>query len=79
MEKDHHSEIMRSLGRLEAGLEAVIERLNKVNGRLDKHDDKIEELEARKNQGIGKIAIISTVGATIFGLIGAIISGHYFK
>ena len=68
MEEQTHNEIMRALGHIEGGVEGIIERLDKINGRLDKHDDKIVEHSDFIGTWKGKfaiIAIIVSVGITL--------------
>ena len=66
-----HSEIMRSLGRLEGKTDAIISRLNGINGTLQSHDKRINETEADVASIKGKAAIIGSV----FGAVAAVIGG----
>lgn len=79
METNNHNEIMRVLGNLEGKVDGINDRLNRVNGRLDKHDDAIGSLEALSNQGIGKQMVIGGVSGAVLGLIGAFISSNFIK
>ena len=71
MVEREHSEIMRSLGRLEGKTDAIISRLNGINGTLQSHDKRINETEADVASIKGKAAIIGS----LFGAAAAIIGG----
>ena len=65
-----HDELNRTLGEILGEIRGVNLRLDRTNGRLDKHDDKIDHLEAFKDQATGKLAMMSA-GITFFiGIVG---------
>lgn len=73
---DNHDEIMVTLGKLLAGVDGINTRLDKVNGRLDKHDDAIQGLQAINDQEIGRKSAfnwLGTFGAGAIGLIAGLI------
>lgn len=77
MENNNHDEIMRSLGRLEAGQDAIIERLNKVNGRLDKHDEKISSLETFQTTVKVKTGVVASLVGGGIAFMGFIINKYF--
>lgn len=69
MNGESHNEIMRAIGRIEGGIQGINQRLDVVNGRLNKHSDKINELEKFSDQLTGKMTIVAAVvggGVAVF-------------
>jgi len=64
------------LGEINGKLEGICERLDKINGTLSKHDDKINDLETFKDNLQGRMSVISAISGFIGGLISLLI--RYF-
>ena len=73
MEHNNHEKIMFKLGEISEGVKAINIRLDKVNGRLDKHEDKINVLETFRDTLTGKITIIATAVGALVSFITAIL------
>ena len=56
-------------GQVETGFTAINNRLDRQNGSIKCHDDRINELETFRDTMVGKISVISA----IFGFIGAMV------
>jgi len=60
---ENHDEILRAIGRLEGamteGFKAIHARQDVANGKLIKHDEKIDELESYRDQLKGRVAVIA--------------------
>lgn len=56
-------------GRVSSSLEGIHEKLDKANGRLDKHGDRIGSLENTRAVAIG--------GGTVLGAISGWLSAHF--
>jgi len=54
------SDLLLSLGRLEGKMEALIAITNAHNELIQKHDDRLRELENSRSALIGAVAILST-------------------
>mgnify|MGYP001596289113 CR=1 FL=1 len=67
MENSDFNTILVSVGRLEGKVDGINARLDRTNGSIAKHAEKIDMIEADANQLKGKIA----VWGIIFGLIGS--------
>lgn len=69
--------ILYELGEIKGELKGINQRLDRVNGRIDDHDDKINALEGFKDEIIGgekqKIKTASLGGALAGGFVTAII------
>ena len=65
-----HEELNRTLGEILGEVKGVNTRLDRVNGRLDKHDDKINSLETFKDTATGKLAVVGTLAAFVFSALG---------
>ena len=74
----NHDNIQRALGDLEGamreGFKGIHSRLDILNGSVEKHDEKINDLETFRDTSKGKMAIIATAFGTLSALIVA-----YFK
>ena len=72
-------DIQRSLGRLEGtistGFKAINERLDKLNGSIKTHEEKINLLEAFRDNLQGRMSIIGAIG----GVIGTLITIFFNK
>ena len=81
MESCDLNDVMRAIGTLEGklqeGFEGIHRRQDTTNGRLDKHDDRLGDLEGWKNQQVGRITVIGATVGVIFGLIGAFIQSKF--
>lgn len=71
-------DVMLAIGRLEGkvdtGFGAINQRLDTVNSRLNKHDDKISGLQSFQDKLVGKQTALSAAAGIVFGLVGAWIS-----
>lgn len=67
----NHDELNRILGKLLAEVEGINNRLDRVNGRLDKHDDKVNTLESFQDNATGRMTIIGAVTAFAVGILGS--------
>lgn len=74
MADNQHNEIMLALGRLEGGVEAIVERLNKVNGRLDRHEEEIDVIEKKMAFAKGKASVSTIICSSIISIIVAVIT-----
>ena len=63
-------DIQRSLGRIEGGIQAINNRLDKINGTLAEHEDKLNAFETFKDNLKGQM----TIFGAITGFVGAIIT-----
>jgi hypothetical protein len=54
------SDLLLSLGRLEGKMDALIAITNAHNELIQKHDDRLRELENSRSALIGAVAILST-------------------
>jgi len=72
-------DIQRSLGRLEGtintGFNAINERLDKLNGSIKTHEEKINLLETFRDNLQGRMSIIGAIG----GVIGTLITIFFNK
>ena len=62
--------IQRSLGRIEGKIDGINQRLDKMNGTLKSHDEKIDDLEGFVNEIKGQekqITKIASIGGAIAG------------
>jgi len=66
MSDNAHNEIMRAIGNLEGKIDGINFRLDTLNGRVGKHDDKINIIESNQQYRRGQIVII---GAIVGGVI----------
>ena len=70
MMNDNHSEIMRAIGRLEAGIQGVQNRLEKINGRIDAHDIKLDVQQSFLDVQKGRALIFGGIsGGGIYAII----------
>ncbi|MDO8094415.1 MAG: hypothetical protein Q6360_13135 [Candidatus Brocadiales bacterium] len=76
---DSHDQIHLRLGEILGEIKGVNQRLDRTNGRLDKHDFKIDALEAFKDQATGKLAMVGVAAAFLFSIVGAAINNVMFK
>ena len=60
-------QILKALGNIEGKVDGINQRLDRVNGNIKNHDDRINEIEHTQDVMTGKATIIGT----ILGLIGA--------
>lgn len=66
--------IGRLEGKVETGFDGVKQRLDYANGRLNKHDEKIQALQSFQDKLVGKQTALSAASGIVFGLLGAWIS-----
>lgn len=59
---------MRALGNIEGKLDGTNQRLDTINGRLNRHDTKIDDIDLWRANLKGMIAIITVVGGALAGL-----------
>lgn len=64
-----HNEIMRAIGNLEGKIDGINQRLDVSNGRLSKHDEKIQSLEISR----GELKGGSKIFMMFVGAVGALI------
>ena len=60
MTEEKRNELFLSLGRLEGKMDALINLCNTHGEALEKHDERIRELEASRSSLIGAVAILAT-------------------
>jgi hypothetical protein len=60
MTEDKRNALFLSLGRLEGKMDAVISLCNTHSDTLEKHDERVRELESSRSALIGAVAILST-------------------
>lgn len=62
---ENHQEIMLAIGNLQGTVNGINDRLDKVNGRLGKHDEQIANLRIEGAVGKTKIGIIGAIGGLL--------------
>lgn len=67
-------DIQRSLGRIEGKVDGINQRLDKVNGTLKDHSDKINLLETFRDNLQGRMTIIGAIAGFLGALITTIIN-----
>lgn len=60
MNNKSDSDLLLSLGRLEGKMDALIAIANAHNDLIQKHDERLRELETSRSALIGAVAILST-------------------
>lgn len=65
------------LGEINGKLDGICQRLNKINGTIAKHEDKINDLETFRDNLQGRMSVISATSGFIGGIISLII--HYLN
>ena len=74
-------EIYRSVGRLEGKIEtgftAINDRLDKLNGSVKNHDDRINVNESKIDNASGAVKMVAVIASFIGAVIGFLLS--YFK
>jgi hypothetical protein len=70
---ENHNEVMFMLGEIKAGIAGVNDRLDKVNGRLNKHDELIQCLNSYRDTQRGEFKIISIMWGSISAIIVSIV------
>ena len=73
MENGSHSEIMRSLGRLEAHTSGIIARLDALNGKVAAQEKRIGDIEISDGEQNVKLGMVATVAAGIGSIISAVV------
>lgn len=68
MNTEQYGQLMQAVGELKGKVDGVNQRLDVSNGRLSKHDQKIEALGKFQDNLAGKIAIIG-IGASALGAL----------
>lgn len=80
MDNDSHNQVMFLLGQVDGGIKGINARLDKINGRLDRHDTKIEDLDKAKSEQTGSVKIIAGIwgvtSSVIIGIITWLITKH---
>ena len=69
MSAEQHNEIQRSLGRIEGHQEEIIERLNKINGKIIDHDIKIDKLKTAQTTTKVQLGMIATGASLVIAFI----------
>ena len=76
------NEVQRSLGNLEGtlneGFKAINNRLDKINGSVQSHSKKIDDLETFRDNFQGRMSIIGSVAGAIGAIITMIIN-HFIN
>ena len=66
--------ILKAIGNLEAKVDGVNSRLDRMNGTIKDHDDRINDNESKIDIGLGKASVIGVIfgflGACVIALIG---------
>lgn len=69
------------LGQIDGRLGGVEESLKRIEGgfvtRVNSLEARLIELEAAKNQGIGKTAVLVSIGGTVGGFIASLLQKHF--
>lgn len=77
LDMERHDDIMRAIGMLEGtvteGFKSTHQRLDVVNGRLGKHDEKIGKLESAESFRKGQMVFISLITGTVLSVVGGVI------
>lgn len=71
---DTHDEINRTLGQILGEVKGLTTRFDESNDRFSKYDERLEKLEAFKNQSIGKTSVFTIATSAVFTFIGIWIS-----
>ena len=76
-EHDLHNEIMRAIGQLEGkieeGFKATGQRLDGINGKVQRHDDKISEISNEQANLKGKATAYGAGGAFVLTVLWEIV------
>ena len=70
-------DITRAIGRLEGKVDGINNRLDRINGSLGNHDDRINDLESSCSSIKGQASILGILGGIIVSAIVASIK--FFK
>jgi len=62
-------EILKALGKVEGKVDGINERLDKVNGTLKNHDERINVNEHKVDTMSGKIKVVGAIATIIAGTI----------
>ena len=62
-------EILKAIGKLEGKIDGVNQRLDKINGSLLNHDDRINVNEHKIDTMSGKIKVIGAIATIILGAV----------
>lgn len=73
MSENLHNQIMRALGNLEGKVDGINNRLDVLNGRVAKHDERLGNLDISDSKQNIKLGIIGTVA----GLVGSFILSQF--
>ncbi len=76
---EEHNELNRTLGEILGGVKGINQRLDVVNGRLGKHDDKIHTLESFMDNVTGRFVVIGAVFALTCTIVGSWVNHTFFK
>ena len=68
MSKDIQSEIYRIVGSIEGEVKGMNGRLDRINGTLKAHDNKIDFLEAESNKRKGIVTVIGGIAGVLVSI-----------
>lgn len=76
---NENNEMQRCLGRIEGKLEGMIVRLERINGRLDKHGNKIDQIENETTTLKAKASVFGAGASMGIVVLWEIIKNKFFK
>jgi len=63
------TEINRTMGEVVGEVKGINKRLDKLNGSVKNHDDRINTNESKLDTMLGKVSVVGSLGVFIGGLI----------
>jgi hypothetical protein len=77
----NHTDLHRDIGRMEGRLDAMEDRLSKIEAIAERIDGRLANIEARENERKGVLWTLSILAAVIGGTAGYVgaIMGHLLK
>jgi hypothetical protein len=77
MEKQTHDQIYLMLGRIEGGISGINKRLDTLNGKVDKHDDRLDDVERTASFEKGRTMKDHSITAGISGIVAGVLTFIY--
>jgi hypothetical protein len=77
MEKQTHDQIYLMLGRIEGGVAGINKRLDMLNGKVDKHDDRLDDVEKKASFEKGRTMKDHSITAGISGIVAGVLTFVY--
>ena len=69
----------RTLGRMEGKIDGINQRLDRMNGTLRTHDEKIDELQSFRDNIQGRMSVIGAIGGVFGAAITALVEFLFKK